>query len=58
MTGMISPSFPMAWNSNGMDGVCHGFLDRKLFETGVLNTILPGGSQEKALRAMREGLLL
>jgi hypothetical protein len=45
-----------------MDGVsltvCHGFLDRKFFEPGALSTILPGRSQQKALRAAREGLLL
>src|ERR1700674_1347463 len=48
--------------SNGMDGVswtvCLGSLDRKLFEPWVLSTILPGPSQQKALRATREGLLL
>jgi hypothetical protein len=41
-----------------MDGVCHGLLDRKLFEPNALSTILPDGSQQKALRAGRKGLLL
>jgi hypothetical protein len=53
MTGMIVSLF-----SIHMDGVCHGLLDRKLFEPKTLSTILPDGSQQKALRAGREGLLL
>jgi hypothetical protein len=46
MTGMIVSLFFQC-----MDGVCHGLLDRKLFEPGALSTILPNASQEKALRA-------
>jgi hypothetical protein len=53
MTGMIVSLFSIR-----MDGVCHGLLDRKLFEPNALSTILPDGSQQKALRAGREGLLL
>src|SRR6202035_3887136 len=46
MTGMIVSLFSIC-----MDGVCHGLLGRKLFEPRALSTILPDGSQEKALRA-------
>src|ERR1700722_19763059 len=49
--------------SNGMGGVswtaCHGrrvmaFLIESSLRPGALSTILPGGSQQKALRAERE----
>jgi hypothetical protein len=41
-----------------IDGARHGLLDRKLFEPNALSIILPDGSQQKALRAGREGLHL